>query len=96
MTKGIVIRRTVHYVLGDMDVKRIREQRSMYPCFHGNIPYVGDHVSMTIVNVMADEVNQEIIINGQCTLDGNDTLWVTSVKFDEKKSHISWHWIEKA
>lgn len=96
MMSGVIEGRKVHYVLDALSVQRIQAQRAEDPRKHGNTPTVGDHVPMEIVRVWPNEFGPETDgVNGQCLLDGNDTLWVTSVKFDDKKSLGTWHWIEK-
>jgi len=101
---GIVEGRIVHYVLNELDTERIIEQRErqtgasgVVSIAAGNLPKAGEHVAMMIVRVFPHVIgNDDSGINGQCLLDGNDSLWVTSRKFDEGKSPGTWHWIEKA
>lgn len=94
MMSGVVVGRIVHYILNDIDVMRIKARRADESYHdHGNPPLEGEHVPMIITNVIHGLGDGTV--NGQCVLDGNDTLWVSSVKFDEKKTHGSWHWIEK-
>jgi hypothetical protein len=96
--KGVIVGRTVHYVLTEMDVEKIIGQRTIISQF-GGVVRPGDHVPMVFVKVfpVADPMNDPGMVNGQCFLDGNDTLWVTSRMFDEnEKCPGTWHWIEKA
>lgn len=57
----------------------------------GNYASAGDEVPCLIVHVWPDEFGSGISgINGQAFLDGNDSLWVTSVK--EGTEPGTWHW----
>lgn len=71
--------RFVHYRLNDYDVGRINEERSLNPGKRGNPPKPGQVFPMLIVNAWVDDPKPDQCIQGQVFLDGNDTLWVTSV-----------------
>lgn len=45
----------------------------------GNTVHPGDTFAMDIVRVFDADPTPDSVINGQVLLDGNDTLWVTSV-----------------
>ena len=60
----------------------------------GNPLYEGAEVPMVIIRVWPDEFGTGIPgVNGQAFLDGNDSLWVTSVK--EGNEPGTWHWPER-
>lgn len=57
----------------------------------GNSAAAGDIVPLVIVRVWPDEGGPGIHgVNGQCFLDGNDTLWVTSAH--EGTEPGQWRW----
>jgi len=64
----------------------------------GNAAHVGDVFPMIIVRLWPDEYGPgRMGINGQVMLDGNDVLWVTSVKEQTEWSEPNpvpgtWHW----
>lgn len=96
--RGVIIGRTVHYVLTDMDIETIRDRRAGYT-FHGATPTAGEHVAMIMTRVLVPLTPREDVgmVNGHCILDGDDSLWVVGVKFDEvEKAPGTWHWIEKS
>jgi len=86
------IGRIVNYVLTDGDATAINQRRTdaqdslaMHRKYRtgaiihiGNAAREGDIYPMLITRVWDDS-----LVNGQVFLDGNDTIWVTSVKFDE-------------
>lgn len=79
------IGRIVHYGLTEDDCAVIRGQRRMTSSGRsGNSTNPGEVVPMIIVKVWPNSVN------GQALLDGNDSLWVTSV--DEGVARGQWHW----
>lgn len=106
---GLTEGRIVHYILDNQDVARIQEQRKVAGnSAHGNYIEVGEHLPMMIVRVWDKNIGY---VNGQVFLDGNDTLWVTSVDYHEPMKEMreegkldwyelasprTWHWIEKA
>lgn len=105
---GLTPGRIVHYVLSERDVNSIHKSRAnKFPedapkgiqINHGNTINLTDHehVAMIVVRIFPDEFGKNIPgVNGQLFLDGNDQLWVTSVRYDGDKSPGTWHWIEKA
>lgn len=56
----------------------------------GNEAKEGDVVPMMIVRVWSPEM-----VNGQVFLDGNDTLWATSVHEGDQPGNYSWPVIQK-
>lgn len=54
----------------------------------GNNAYEGDELPMMIVKVWGDTPTSSV--NGQVALDGNDTLWVTSVSVGTGPGSFSW------
>jgi len=102
--QGLTVGRIVHYVLTDQDVEQINRRRvptvghgENWPqgaqAHVGSPALTGDHIPMLVVRVWPES---DSLINGQCFLDGNDVLWVTSRVFNEDKVMGTWHWIEKA
>lgn len=71
----------VLYKLSEMDVARIKEQRSVVVGrWSWNDVCVGEVLPLLAVKVWANEWGEGIPgINGQVMLDGPDSLWVTSV-----------------
>lgn len=60
----------------------------------GNRPSAGDVVPLLIVRVWPDEYGVDVPgVNGQAFLDGNDVLWVTSVR--EGAEPGQWMWPPK-
>ena len=93
---GVTIGRVAHYVLTESDASRINEDRSA-GIRKGNPVRGGEHVVMIMVKVFPNEFGEGVPgVNGQCLLDGNDSLWVTSVKFSPDAESGTWHWVEKA
>lgn len=106
---GLVEGRIIHYVLRKQDADSIVLSRQIgimgnmglpndVKRNRGNWCNEGDHVPMMIVKVWPDEFGKDNPgVNGQCFLDGNDQMWITSSKYDESgKEPGTWHWIEKA
>lgn len=95
---GLTEGRIAHYVITANDVETIRIDRDLsIKASRGNPVRAGDHVPMVMVRVFPNEFGEDHPgVNGQCLLDGNDSLWVTSAKYDETKEPGTWHWIEKA
>lgn len=54
----------------------------------GNKAKAGDVLPMTIVRAWGNQPTSSV--NGQVMLDGNDTLWVTSVACGEKPGTFAW------
>ena len=91
------IGRIVHYCLTEHDAERINIRResslvsesgSMY-MFAGNVANQGDVFPAMIVRVNRE---QNSSINAQVQLDGNDTLWVTSVTATYDAVPGRWFW----
>lgn len=94
--EGLTLGRIAHYVIGDQDVKAIADLRTQGALSLGNPVFEGMHMPMMIVGIFPNEFDGKPGVNGQVFLDGPGTLWVTSIKFSEKKEPKTWHWIEKA
>ncbi|MCZ4066445.1 hypothetical protein O1W71_02025 [Microbacterium sp. H37-C3] len=97
--------RIVHYKLSEQDAEAINRRRSDrlayqsnpyndprvaykptgFQVHHGNPAAAGDVLPMLIVRVWNDEV-----VNGQVFLDGNDSLWVTSVPSGDGQRRWTW------
>lgn len=81
--------RIVEYTLDNNDAERINgarkhlfvesmvQENAVAPLYAGNPAAAGDKYPMVIVRVWGS--SPESSVNGQVLLDGNDTLWVTSV-----------------
>ena len=70
--------RIVHYTLSAQDAERVKFARGVVSAQQvGNDPEVGQVYPMLIVRCWG--TTAESSVNGQVFLDGNDTLWVTSV-----------------
>lgn len=101
---ALSIGRTVHYQLSSKDAAEILRRRTdgksiaarikdnKWPlgaqAHIGTPPAVGDLVSMVVTHV----VTGTMTCNGQCTLDGNDSLWVQGVEFGDQPGQ--WQWPE--
>lgn len=79
--------RIVHYRLDANDVAAVKNQRAhssietgsgRYPQKHGNPLAAGDVYPMLITRVWGD--TESSCVQGQVFLDGNDTIWKTSVQ----------------
>ena len=74
--------RIVEYTLTEQDVARINEQRGTEGnSSRGNSVSTGDTYPLVITRVWGSAEGSAV--NGQVLLDGNDTLWVTSVSQGE-------------
>jgi hypothetical protein len=94
------IGRIVIYTLTDDDVKRINSRRADassggaggartgYVVHSGNQVEVGDAYPMIITRVWG--TSPDSAVNGQVLLDGNDTLWATSVSEGEGPHTYAW------
>lgn len=97
------IGRIVHYTLSEADaeqVNRRREDADIYlrkiwpgersgkQVHTGNNVAAGDVYPMVIVRTWGS--TPESVVNGQVLLDGNDTLWVTSVGCGEGQRRFVW------
>lgn len=91
--------RLVHYVLTAVDAQRINKrlmdfehyrkgldyQDTGYVAHFGNYAHEGDILPLMVVRVWGEHS-----VNGQVFLDGNNTLWVTSVPEGEGPGTWSW------
>lgn len=84
------IGRIVRYRLGEYDAKEINRRRTegAGPA-HGNQVYVGDVYPMMITRLWTDNPDEHSVVQGQVFLDGDDSLWVTSVK--QGDGEREWH-----
>lgn len=87
------IGRIVHYVLSDSDAASINKRRQDAAASNvsagntGVVVHAGNHATggdvypliITRVWATGDAATEQTACNGQVMLDGNDTLWVTSV-----------------
>ena len=64
----------VNYKLSAENADYINKRRQASEPLEGNTAEEGQILPMVIVGIWSDSV-----VNGQVFLDGNDTLWVTSV-----------------
>lgn len=55
---------------------------------HGNSVRAGDRFPMLIVRTWGDQPNSAV--NGQVFLDGDDTLWVSSVQAGQDQGQFVW------
>lgn len=85
MSQKPTIGRCVHYTLCPDDCVRIGHARRLAGAREGNSVEAGETYPMTIVRVWPDGS-----VNGQVLLDGDDSLWATSVK--EGKGPGTWAW----
>ena len=106
----VTIGRIVHYKLTDQDAVEINRRRttgikiaerikqntetsSMWPlgaqAHIGNEAHAGDVYPMLVVRVWSAGC-----VNGQCFLDGNDVLWVTSATYGDMPHQ--WQWPQMA
>jgi hypothetical protein len=106
---GLTAGRIVHFVVTEGtagEVNRRRADRWDTPPENwpagaqrhtGNPVYAGEHLPMIVVAVWPNEFGPNNDgVNGQVFLDGNDSLWVTSVRYDPDATPGTWHWIERA
>lgn len=69
----------------------MRTERPGYQAHVGNPVYAGEPVAMIVVQVWPNEFGPDHDgVNGQVFLDGNDSLWVTSVKEGDGPGTWSW------
>lgn len=107
--KGVTEGRIVHYVLRREDADEINRRRRDFNNIRisdphdgaqrhvGNWANKGDHCPAIIVRVWEVAAGEgEPTVNLQVFLDGNDSLWVMSVRFDDEKSPGTCHFIEPA
>lgn len=97
--------RILHYRLSVTNAEAIRRRRVAKPhepgwpagaqAHVGNPPNAGDVVPLVVVRVWPDEFGPGVVgVNGQALLDGNDQLWVTSVR--EGTEPGTWCWPPRA
>lgn len=91
--------RIVEYTLAGQDADAINRRRddarkmhagnnnSGYVVHSGNAAAAGDTYPLVITRVWADLPTEDTAVNGQVLLDGNDTLWVTSVQQGDGERH---------
>lgn len=100
MADKATIGRIVHYVLSEEDAQAINRRRvpgvghaSDWPkgaqAHVGNSAGKGEIVPAIVV---WPHNNEPQTFNGQAFLDGNDTLWLTSVPYSEEYKQGTWHW----
>jgi hypothetical protein len=108
MSQKPSIGRTVHYIVNYVDVAQINRRRTSAQSISdriekdewpigaqahiGNSVYEGQHLPMLITAVFGSSLDN-ITVNGQVFLDGNDTFWVNSASEGEEPG--SWHWPER-
>lgn len=92
--EGIWVGKVVHYVLNQSTVDSINAQRIKEGGQRGNSVSIGDHVPMMIIRIWPNEYGDEPGVNGQCFLDGVDSLWVTSAREDKAAKPGTWHFVE--
>jgi hypothetical protein len=103
MTQQIpTIGRIVRYTLSEQDADAInrrrtdaarnmaahREKKNGSQVHIGNSVYEGEVFPLVITRVWGDQ--PESAVNGQVLLDGNDTLWVSSVNVGEGPRTFAW------
>ncbi len=95
------IGRIVHYTLNGYDadmINRRREDSRSHMGEHrdnsngvilhmGNPVKVGDVYPLIITRVWAEHPVESTSVNGQVLLDGNDSLWVSSIQQGEGQQH---------
>ncbi len=103
----ITIGRIVHYRLSSDDAHAINRRREVgaghapdWPAgaqaHIGNIVEPGETYPLLVTRVW-DEGPENPMVNGQVFLDGNDSLWVTSVEShpggsEDVATWGAWHW----
>ena len=105
MTNQIpTIGRIVHYTLSEVDAQRINKRRDdavatahehkQHPeetgkqVHIGNVAREGDAYPLIITRVWG--TTPDCAVNGQVMLDGNDSLWVTSVTAGDGPRRFAW------
>ena len=101
--ENLSVGRIVQYVLSGADAEQINRRRVRgvghapdWPAgaqaHVGNPVIAGDIVPAIVV---WPHHNEDSTFNGQAFLDGNDVLWLTSVRYDAGGGHGTWHWPER-
>lgn len=85
------IGRIVEYVLNDGDADTVNDMRQNKPGRMGNLAARGDLVPAMVVWPHGGGS-----FNGQAFLDGNDTLWLTSVQHGADGEPGTWNWTARA
>lgn len=80
--------RIVHYTLTSSDASRVMQRRNDILGPRGNDTRVGDVYPLIITRIWGNEPSSAV--NGQVMLDGNDSLWVTSVTPGVGEGHYAW------
>lgn len=102
MTQIPTVGRIVHYRLSEQDAEAINRRRADavrnrqgiadaaagYVAHSGNAASEGDVYPMIVVRAWGGEADSHV--NGQVMLDGNDTLWVTSVTAGDGPRSFFW------
>lgn len=88
--------RIVQYTLDSQDAEQINRRRSDasrnrsgapgFILHTGNVATTGDNYPLIITRTWGDQEGS--YVNGQVLLDGNDTLWVTSVLQGDGQRHF--------
>jgi len=93
------IGRIVTYTITAQDAARINDQRARSEGkLHGNTAHEGEQYPLIVTRTWPSETYPPNgAVNGQVWLDGNDTLWVTSVKENEGGTDAApqpgtWQW----
>jgi hypothetical protein len=89
--------RIVHVFMSEELARRVNRGRTDagHATKTGNTAREGDVLPMVIVRVQSD--TPEAMVNGQVFLDGNDTLWATSIRRNESPAGTprepgTWDW----
>ena len=87
--------RIVLYKLSVNDLSEIARIRMLGGAARGNVPLVGEEVPLIVTSVKEPRLAADLPrrLNGQVILDGNDSLWVTSVPEGDEPG--TWHWPER-
>ena len=91
ITVGLI----VNYTLSEHNAELINKRRQDTEAWlHGNTAHHGEVYPMLIVRVWNQDPGT---VNGQVFLDGNDSLWVTSVARAETAANdgCRWSWPER-
>lgn len=101
--EGLIEGRLVHYIISSLDAEEINRRRlageiTKSRMHVGNRVMAGEHFPAIIVRLFHNEFGDgEHGVNLQVFLDGNDTLWKTSVRYAKPDEILfnTWHWIER-
>lgn len=78
----------VLYAANPYNPPRVAKKPTGFQVHRGNPAHEGDVLPMLIVRVWGS--SPDSVVNGQVFLDGNDTLWVTSVPRGEGNRRWAW------